>query len=115
MSVFFNKIELANLDMEKHPIHLVVSLHSFFLFVSVCFYAIMALETTLLVKVGVILDMNTTVGKMGLECIKMALSDFYASHGYYKTKLILHTRDSKGNVVDAALAGTLQGIISVIY
>ncbi|CAA2974319.1 Glutamate receptor [Olea europaea subsp. europaea] len=64
----------------------------------------MALETTLLVKVGVILDMNTTVGKMGLECIKMALSDFYASHGYYKTKLILHTRDSKGNVVDAARA-----------
>ncbi|CAA2974318.1 Glutamate receptor [Olea europaea subsp. europaea] len=83
---------------------LIVSVHSFFLFVSVCFHAVTALESTVPVKVGVILDMNTTVGKMGLECIKVALSDFYASHGYYKTRLILHPRDSKGNVVDAALA-----------
>lgn len=87
---------------------LIVSVHSFFLFVSVCFHAVMALESTVPVKVGVILDMNTTVGKMGLECIKVALSDFYASHGYYKTRLILHARDSKGNVVDAALAGTFS-------
>ncbi|GMQ02692.1 hypothetical protein CsSME_00048803 [Camellia sinensis var. sinensis] len=60
--------------------------------------------TTVQVKVGVVLDMNTWVGKMGLKCISMALSDFYSSHVHYKTRLELHVRDSKDNVVGAAAA-----------
>ncbi|XP_050363248.1 glutamate receptor 2.8-like isoform X2 [Argentina anserina] len=32
----------------------------------------------------------------------MALSDFYASHAYYHTRLVLHKRDSANDVVDAA-------------
>ncbi|KAI7988917.1 Glutamate receptor 2.7, partial [Camellia lanceoleosa] len=48
--------------------------------------------------------MNTWVGKMGLKGISMALSDFYSSHVHYKTRLELHVRDSKDNVVGAAAA-----------
>ncbi|RVW71728.1 hypothetical protein CK203_057098 [Vitis vinifera] len=35
----------------------------------------MAQNTTIPVKVGVVLDLDTWVGKMGLSCISMALSD----------------------------------------
>ncbi|GLT47983.1 hypothetical protein SLA2020_216290 [Shorea laevis] len=34
----------------------------------------------------------------------MALSDFYSNHGDYRTRLVLNTRDSKGDVVGAAAA-----------
>ncbi|XP_057467334.1 glutamate receptor 2.3-like [Actinidia eriantha] len=62
-------------------------------------------NTTLIpVNVGVVLDMNQWMGKMGLSCISMALSDFYASHDDYKTRLVLNTRDSKDDVVGAAAA-----------
>ncbi|KAM4130329.1 hypothetical protein ACJW30_01G092700 [Castanea mollissima] len=44
---------------------------------------------------------------MGLSCINMALADFYASHNHYKTRLHLHSRDSKFDVVEAA-AGALD-------
>ncbi|KAL7166279.1 hypothetical protein ACSBR2_037035 [Camellia fascicularis] len=64
----------------------------------------MAQNNTIPVNVGVILDMNTWIGKMGLSCITMALSDFYASHGHYRTRLVLNTRDSKKDVVGAAAA-----------
>lgn len=57
------------------------------------------------VKVGVVLDMESWAGKMGLSCISMALEDFYASHGYYNTRLVLHTSDSNCSVVGAATAG----------
>uniref|UniRef100_A0A0A0KCD3 Uncharacterized protein n=1 Tax=Cucumis sativus TaxID=3659 RepID=A0A0A0KCD3_CUCSA len=46
-------------------------------------------------KVGVVLDLNV-VGKMGLSCTNMTLSDFYANRSYYKTKLILNPMDSNG-------------------
>ncbi|KAL7165872.1 hypothetical protein ACSBR2_036692 [Camellia fascicularis] len=60
--------------------------------------------TTVQVKVGVVLDMNTWVGKMGLKCISMALSDLYSSHPHFKTRLDPHVRDSKDSVVGAAAA-----------
>ncbi|XP_024024886.1 glutamate receptor 2.8 [Morus notabilis] len=57
------------------------------------------------VSVGVVVDSETWVGKMGLSCIEMAVSEFYASHGYYyNTRLVIHTRDSKSDVVGAASA-----------
>ncbi|KAL6130485.1 hypothetical protein ACLB2K_068864 [Fragaria x ananassa] len=40
----------------------------------------LAQNTTIPVNVGVILDLDTGFGKLGLSCIEMALSDFYASH-----------------------------------
>uniref|UniRef100_F6H9F0 Ionotropic glutamate receptor C-terminal domain-containing protein n=1 Tax=Vitis vinifera TaxID=29760 RepID=F6H9F0_VITVI len=65
---------------------------------------VMSRNTTIPVKVGVVLDMDTWLAKMGLRCISMALSEFYASHGHYKTRLVLEIRDSKRDVVGAAAA-----------
>ncbi|XP_073138106.1 glutamate receptor 2.7-like [Henckelia pumila] len=55
-------------------------------------------------QVGVILDSNSTVGRIGESCISMALADFYSVHQDYKTRLLLHFRDSNQSVVDAAAA-----------
>ena len=57
--------------------------------------------------------MDTWLGKMGLSCISMALSDFYASHGHYKTRLVPEIRNSKRDVVGAAAAGTLSLSLSL--
>lgn len=62
-------------------------------------------SNTISVNVGAVLDMDHMVGKLGLSCIAMAISDFYDTHAYYKTRLVLHTRDSKRSVVGAAAAG----------
>ncbi|GKU87448.1 hypothetical protein SLEP1_g1844 [Rubroshorea leprosula] len=61
---------------------------------------------TIPVNVGVVLDMDMWVGKLGLSCINMALQDFYSYHGNYATRLVLNIRDSRGDVVGAAAAGT---------
>ncbi|XP_027180565.1 glutamate receptor 2.7-like [Coffea eugenioides] len=71
----------------------------------VCFAKEAAEHITIPVNVGVVLDAHTEIGKMGMKCISMALSDLYASHGSsYKTRLVLNRRDSKGTVVGAAAA-----------
>ncbi|XP_031737065.1 glutamate receptor 2.5 [Cucumis sativus] len=56
------------------------------------------------VKVGAVLDLNFSFGKMGLSCISMALADFYSSRSRYKTRVILNTIDSNNTVVGAAAA-----------
>ncbi|KAJ1380974.1 glutamate-gated kainate-type ion channel receptor subunit GluR19 [Sesbania bispinosa] len=64
---------------------------------------------TVVVKVGAVLDLsNGTVGKMGLSCINISLSDFYLSHSHYKTRLQLIVRDSNRDVVTAAAQGHLH-------
>ncbi|ONI33018.1 hypothetical protein PRUPE_1G400300 [Prunus persica] len=55
-------------------------------------------------NVGVVLDFDTGFGKKGLTCINMSLSDFYASHSYYNTRLVLHKRNSPSDVVVTASA-----------
>ncbi|KAK4490904.1 hypothetical protein RD792_001620 [Penstemon davidsonii] len=74
------------------------------------------------VRIGLVLDMNNYLGEMGLNCISMALSDFYATHDHYKTRLLLVNRDSKGDVVGAAAAAVdlmknveVQAIIGPLY
>ncbi|KAM6542000.1 hypothetical protein CsatB_006447 [Cannabis sativa] len=62
----------------------------------------MAQNDTTSVKVGVVLDMETQMGKIWLSCIELGLSDFYNSHPHFKTRLILNIRDSKEDVVTAA-------------
>ncbi|XP_073265991.1 glutamate receptor 2.2-like [Populus alba] len=64
--------------------------------------------STIPVNVGVVLDFASLGAKIALSCINMALSDFYASHGDYKTRLVLNTRDSKEDVIGAAAAGSLS-------
>ncbi len=56
--------------------------------------------------VGVILDLGSLVGKEARTSISMAVEDFYASHKNYRTRLVLHVRDSRGNNFQAASAGT---------
>ncbi|QHO16690.1 Glutamate receptor 2 [Arachis hypogaea] len=58
------------------------------------------------INVGVVLDLSETVGKIGLSCINMSLSDFYDAHPHYNTRMLLHVRDSQTDVVTAASAGT---------
>ncbi|KAL2461616.1 Glutamate receptor 2.8 [Abeliophyllum distichum] len=53
-------------------------------------------------QVGVVLDLNSPVGLIGLKCLSMAHSDFYSFHRNYTTKLVLHLWDSNETVIDAA-------------
>ncbi|XP_073262465.1 glutamate receptor 2.2-like [Populus alba] len=65
----------------------------------------MAENTSIPVNVGVVLDLDSDLdGRIALSCIEMALSDFYAAHGDYKTRLVLNARDSMKDVVGAAAA-----------
>jgi len=80
-----------------------LSVHIFFLELA------MAQNTTFIpVNVGVVLDLDYLEANIALSCINMALSDFYATHGDYKTRMVLTTRDSKKDVVAAAAAGSLH-------
>ncbi|KAK9282348.1 hypothetical protein L1049_005265 [Liquidambar formosana] len=56
------------------------------------------------IHVGVILNMGSSVGTIGHSCMSMAVSDFYSLHSHYKTRIILHTRDSKGDPLHALSA-----------
>ena len=69
------------------------------------------------IKVGVIIDMKPTAGDMTKICISMAVSDFYDAHPNYTTRLSLHFRDPRNDVVDAASAGEFlyKLHLSVIY
>ncbi|XP_050268179.1 glutamate receptor 2.1-like [Quercus robur] len=91
----------------KIPTRIAFSFLFCFIILSRSNFLAKAQNTTISVNVGVILDFDTWTGKMGLSCIKMALADFYASHNHYKTRLHLHSRDSKCDVVEAA-AGALD-------
>ncbi|KAL8489202.1 hypothetical protein ACS0TY_025197 [Phlomoides rotata] len=58
-----------------------------------------------LVRVRLAVDMDSYTGQMGLVCIQMALSEFYAAHHHFETKLLLSHRDSKRDIVGVAAAG----------
>ncbi|CAM8978579.1 unnamed protein product [Rhodiola kirilowii] len=53
------------------------------------------------INVGVILNLNSSVGSMADICLSMALDDFYDLNNDYKTRLVLHKRHSD-NVISAA-------------
>ena len=57
------------------------------------------------VDVGVIVDMSSMKGKIIRKSISMSISDFYKIHGSYKTRLVLHTRDSMAEPFTAFSAG----------
>ncbi|XP_010558879.1 PREDICTED: glutamate receptor 2.7-like [Tarenaya hassleriana] len=56
------------------------------------------------VKVGVVLDLHTTFSMICLSSIHLSLSDFYANHSNYTTRLSLLIRDSNKDVVAASAA-----------
>ncbi|OMO65280.1 glutamate receptor 2.8-like protein [Corchorus capsularis] len=83
--------------------------HCFCLLIILLDKLVVTQSTTIPVNVGVVLDFESLVGKIGWSCINMALSDFYATHGrHYKTRLVLNARDSHQDVVAAAAAGSFS-------
>jgi hypothetical protein len=58
------------------------------------------------VRVGVILDLTSPVGHRRRTGIQMAVEDYYAAHPTSATKVVLHFRDSRRDVLRAASAGT---------
>ncbi|VAI71477.1 unnamed protein product [Triticum turgidum subsp. durum] len=71
------------------------------------------------VRVGVVLDLTSDVGRERRACICMALDDFHAAHaGYGAARIELLVRDSRGDLATAAHAaedliknGQVQAII----
>ncbi|GMI98607.1 ARABIDOPSIS THALIANA GLUTAMATE RECEPTOR 1.3, glutamate receptor 1.3 [Hibiscus trionum] len=49
------------------------------------------------VHVGLIVDTQSWVGKIVDSCTSMAVFDFYGRNSHYRTKLVVHTRDSEGD------------------
>nr|CAB3453442.1 unnamed protein product [Digitaria exilis] len=64
-------------------------------------------------NIGVILDLQSLVGNIAHTCILMAVEDFYSEHSSYRTKLVLHVRDSSGDI-QAATAAQVNCIASLI-
>ncbi|CAM8898113.1 unnamed protein product [Rhodiola kirilowii] len=56
------------------------------------------------VNIGVVLDLETLLGRKSLSILSMALDDFYSSHAGYQTRIAFHVRDSKQDVLGAASA-----------
>ncbi|XP_076942254.1 glutamate receptor 1.2-like [Bidens hawaiensis] len=56
------------------------------------------------IPVGVILDMGSSVGKTVHSCISMAVSEFYTINNHYKTRIVLHSRDTHGEPLHALSA-----------
>ena len=54
------------------------------------------------IRVGEILDLNSTMGEMEASYILMAVSDFYAVNANYWTRSNVYTKDSKDDVASAA-------------
>ncbi|XP_078438796.1 glutamate receptor 2.9-like isoform X2 [Wolffia australiana] len=55
-------------------------------------------------RVGVILDLGMTIGKISRSCIAMAVEDFYAANPRYRTRIELIFRDAGSDPVTAASA-----------
>ncbi|KAI3781733.1 hypothetical protein L2E82_11756 [Cichorium intybus] len=62
------------------------------------------IKNDILIGLGIILDMQSWIGKSIHRCITMAISDFYDLNHSYKTRIVVHTRDSMGDPVKALLA-----------
>ncbi|KAI3468398.1 hypothetical protein Pfo_025061 [Paulownia fortunei] len=90
---------------KKYSKHIIFQLLFFCLSIKIFMLKMAAAQTRPIpIRVGVVVDMDNYVGEMGLNCISMALSDFYATNAQYKTRLEIYNRDSKGDVVGAAAA-----------
>ncbi|XP_076883979.1 glutamate receptor 2.7-like [Bidens hawaiensis] len=69
-----------------------------------CFIWVVNCKPKREVRIGVILDMDTGIGKMSNTCIAMAMHDFYEKHNTSTMVLRTHLRDAKQDDVQAASA-----------
>lgn len=58
------------------------------------------------IPVGLVLDLGSVEGKIVKTSVSMALSDFYAIHNDYKTRISLSIRNSHGEPLLALALGT---------
>ncbi|KAL3819383.1 hypothetical protein ACJIZ3_005288 [Penstemon smallii] len=58
-----------------------------------------------LVNVGVVLDLDSLVGRIGMTSLSLSLSDYYSIDRNFSAKIVLHVRDSNGQIIDAAASG----------
>ncbi|KAM0939245.1 putative periplasmic binding protein-like I [Dioscorea sansibarensis] len=86
--------------MKDHLLFLIIS------FISLSLLPIFSGEPTP-VSIGVVLDMNSLLGKTCFISMKIAKEDFYTSHPNYNTSIVFKSRDSRGQVIGAA-AGALD-------
>lgn len=63
------------------------------------------------VDVGIILDLETNVGKVMNISILLALADYHANASRGAIKIVPHFRDSKRNDVEAASSGKFSSMI----
>ncbi|KAF5821959.1 hypothetical protein HanXRQr2_Chr01g0020901 [Helianthus annuus] len=61
-----------------------------------------------IIRVGIILDMEAWTGKSIHSFINFAISDFYTRNSNYRTRIVLHIRDSKGDPLQALSAGMIS-------
>ncbi|XP_062014309.1 glutamate receptor 2.1-like [Rosa rugosa] len=90
---------MSSMENQKRRISIILVLFSW-IFTAAAMTAENA--STIPVNVGVVVDLDEPSGKMYLSCIEMALSDFYASHAQYVTRVVLNTSNSHEDVVGAA-------------
>lgn len=64
-------------------------------------------QETKTIKIGLILDSKSWLGKVVNSCMSMAISDFYTLNGQYKTRIALETRDLRGEPLNFLAAGEL--------
>ena len=57
------------------------------------------------IPVGVILNMRSLVGKSVHSCITIAFSEFYKVNDHYKTRIVVHNRDTQGETLHALHTG----------
>ncbi|KDP43923.1 hypothetical protein JCGZ_05390 [Jatropha curcas] len=88
--------------------HLRIAFSYLFLLLQLKFLLVETVNETIPVNVGLVIDFEDWIGKVGLSCFDVALKDFYGTHVYYKTRLVLNIRDSKRDVVAAASAALDQ-------
>ncbi|XP_028786250.1 glutamate receptor 2.8-like [Neltuma alba] len=61
-------------------------------------------SATVTIPVGVILDLNSSLGNTTLNCTNLGLLDFYSTHDSFATRLELHFRHSGNDLLTAASA-----------
>ncbi|KAL8232959.1 hypothetical protein R6Q57_002737 [Mikania cordata] len=88
---------------------LIISLKSPYLFVLililVCFQMCSKAQAAdMQIPVGVILDTGSRVGRTVGRCVSIAVSEFYAVNAHYKTRIVLHSRDTHGEPLQALSA-----------
>lgn len=73
-------------------------------------------NNTVSVNIGMIYEEENKIEKMVLNCINLALSDFYHSNGHYKTRVVLKTRVySKNTTPLNAAASGMQLLLTFLY